>query len=67
MIEINCFPQIFNNLFNTIGLGSKENNRVANVYNTTNRAISRGNKNFAILSNMPLVSFLYFVIDSVNW
>ena len=61
------FRRIFYNLFNTVDSESEENNTFAIVNNTTNRALSRCNKNFVLTSNIPLASLLYFVIDAINW
>ena len=36
------------------------------AYYTTNRAISRCNKNFVLTINILLVGFLHFVIDTIN-
>ena len=58
------FLKYSTNLFNTIDLESKENNTVAKVYTTTNRAISRCYKSYVLISNIPLVCFF---IDAINW
>ena len=61
------FNKLFNNKIILICKAKKTNYRVVEVYSKKNRAISSYDKNFVVTSNIPLVSFSHFVIDTINW